>query len=56
LKVDTWFELREIRNEISHDYSDDAETGRSILNSIRDYLPELRNILAVLEAGTAERG
>ena len=34
LSVDAWFELREIRNEIAHDYEDDEAAGINILNGI----------------------
>jgi hypothetical protein len=49
LKVDTWFELREIRNEISHEYDENEEAGRAALNSIFEYKGELKRIVAVLE-------
>lgn len=50
LKVESWFELREIRNEISHDYQENEETGRKILNAIYEYRSEVHRILSVLES------
>jgi hypothetical protein len=50
LKVESWFELREIRNEISHDYEENEDTGRSILNAIYEYRSEVHRILTVLES------
>ena len=48
-RVDTWFELREIRNALSHEYDENAETGRTALNSIFGYKDELKGILSALE-------
>ncbi len=45
LSVDEWFELREIRNEIAHDYEDNENIGKNILNSIYCHKNELKNIL-----------
>ncbi len=45
LEVDEWFELREIRNEIAHDYEDNAKLAVNILNAIFKHKKELKNIL-----------
>ena len=45
LEVDEWFELREIRNEIAHDYEDNTKLAVDILNSIFKHKKELENIL-----------
>ncbi len=47
LNVDEWFELREIRNEISHDYEDSEARGRDIINSIYNHKNELKNIVDI---------
>ena len=43
--VENWFELREIRNEIAHDYEDNDEHGRDIINAIYKNKNELKRIL-----------
>jgi hypothetical protein len=48
LNVDQWFELREIRNEIAHDYENSEEVGREILNSIFSHRGDLRRIVESL--------
>ena len=45
LEVDEWFELREIRNEIAHDYEDNHNLSVNILNAIFKHKKELNNIL-----------
>lgn len=45
LEVDEWFELREIRNEIAHDYEDNKNLAVNILNSIYKHKNELEKIL-----------
>lgn len=47
--VDEWFELREIRNEIAHDYEDNANLGRNILNSIYTHQSEFQKIIKKME-------
>ena len=48
LSVDSWFELRDLRNEISHNY--DADEARTILNTILEYRPKLEAVLNAIEA------
>ena len=49
LEVDEWFELREIRNEIAHDYDDNSNLAVNILNSIFKHKSELEKILKAIE-------
>jgi len=49
LNVDEWFELREIRNEIAHDYEDNEELALNILNSIYKHKVELEKIITYLQ-------
>ena len=49
LDVDKWFELREIRNEIAHDYEENELLAQTILNNIYRYKDELNAILIMLE-------
>jgi hypothetical protein len=49
INVDEWFELREIRNEISHDYEDSEARGRDIINSIYNHKNDLKNITNLFE-------
>ena len=48
LNVDEWFELREIRNEIAHDYEDNSSMAVNILNNIFKSKDELEKILTSL--------
>ena len=48
-RIDEWFVLREIRNDITHDYEDNRDQARHILNNIYQYLGELRQILVEIE-------
>lgn len=45
LEVDAWFELRDIRNSISHHYEEDENIAIAILNTIRDIKDDLESIL-----------
>ena len=45
LNVEEWFELREIRNEIAHNYENNENVARNIINSIYRHKNELRKIL-----------
>lgn len=47
IEVDDWFEIRDLRNEIAHDYEDSDEVAIDILNAIYALKDELD---AVLEA------
>jgi len=50
--VEEWFVLREIRNDIAHDYEDNQDQARHILNNIYQYRGELRSILVEIEQKT----
>ena len=45
LNIDKWFVLREIRNEIAHEYDNEDEKVMNILNSIYEYRSGLESIL-----------
>ena len=45
LEVEEWFELREIRNNIAHDYEESEEFGKIILNEIYQTKDDLEKIL-----------
>jgi uncharacterized protein with HEPN domain len=45
VNVDQWFELRDLRNEIAHDYEDKEITAVEILNAIYNAKDELNEIL-----------
>lgn len=49
VSVDTWFELREIRNEIAYDYEDSKVSGMNILNGIISYKDELKRIVTLFQ-------
>jgi len=45
IDVDEWFEIRDLRNEIAHDYEDNDESAINILNAIYTLRTELLKIL-----------
>jgi len=45
INVDEWFEIRDLRNEIAHDYEDNDEIALNILNSIYNLKDDLKAIL-----------
>lgn len=45
INVDDWFEIRDLRNEIAHDYEDGDEIAITILNTIYKLKAELKEIL-----------
>ncbi len=48
LNVDEWFEIRDLRNEISHEYDDSEQTARNILNMIYELKEDLKKILEAI--------
>jgi len=50
INIDTqkWFDLRSLRNSISHEYEDNYEKIADTLNQIYNYLDELNFIIKVL--------
>jgi len=49
IDVDEWFEIRDLRNEIAHDYDANDETAINVLNTIYKIKNELANILEEIE-------
>jgi len=45
INVDNWFEMRDLRNEIAHNYDNNDEISMNILNSIYKIKLNLSNIL-----------
>jgi hypothetical protein len=45
ISVDEWFEIRDLRNEISHDYGDNEQEAINILNMIYRLRVELEKTL-----------
>ncbi len=45
INVDEWFEIRDLRNEIAHDYEDNDETAINILNTIYRLKSDLEETL-----------
>jgi uncharacterized protein with HEPN domain len=45
VSVDDWFEFRDLRNEISHNYENNSTTTISVLNAIYDKKPEFFKII-----------
>jgi len=48
VNVDKWFELREIRNEIAHDYEDNDSHGKDVINMIYAHKKELTKIIEAI--------
>lgn len=49
IEVDEWFEIRDLRNEIAHDYEDNDEIAVNILNTIYKLKDDLKEILDSIE-------
>jgi uncharacterized protein with HEPN domain len=49
IDVEEWFEIRDLRNEIAHDYDNNDCTVVEILNNIYELKSELKKILAYIE-------
>ena len=45
IDVEEWFEIRDLRNEIAHDYEDSESMAIEILNNIYELKQELENII-----------
>jgi len=45
IQVDEWFEIRDLRNEIAHDYEDNDEIALNILNTIYKLKVDLKETL-----------
>ena len=56
IDVDEWFEIRDLRNEIAHDYEDNDFVAIDIINSIYTIKDELDSILnAILKITQEEK-
>jgi len=49
ISVDEWFEIRDLRNEIAHDYEDNDEIALNILNTIYKIKSDLKETLDAIE-------
>lgn len=49
INVDEWFEIRDLRNEIAHDYEDNDEMAINILNTIYKLKTDLKETLEAIE-------
>ena len=49
INVDEWFEIRDLRNEIAHDYEDKDNNALDIINSIYKLKDELSQSLKAIE-------
>jgi len=49
INVDDWFEIRDLRNEIAHNYEDNDSQAINILNNIYKLKRELEKILNAIE-------
>jgi len=51
VNIDEWFFLREIRNEITHEYEDNEELAKNILNAIYKHKNQLKKIINTVKIG-----
>jgi len=49
INVDDWFEIRDLRNEIAHDYEDNELIALNIINTIYNIKDDLENILCAID-------
>jgi len=54
--VDEWFEIRNLRNEISHDYDNSNDVAINILNMIFELKNELKKILNSIDKIVVDTG
>lgn len=45
LNVDEWFEIRDLRNEVAHEYEEKDDTALNVINMIYKFKGELENIM-----------
>jgi len=50
ISVDEWFEIRDLRNEIAHDYEDSDDIAINILNTIHKLKIDLKETLDAISA------
>ena len=56
IEPEAWRKLRDVRNEIAHNYDDDPETTRAILDDIAEALPIMDVMMKKLEAFAGQKG
>ncbi len=47
--VDEWFEMRDLRNEIAHEYGEDIQNNHLIINQIYKSVDKIKTILIKIE-------
>ena len=50
-----WMHIRELRNQITHEYENDAPRGTAMLNGVYDTVPELLHIAGQAKTFTSDR-
>lgn len=50
VQTDLWFELREIRNEIAHEYDDTITHGLEVINAIYSHKRALHDIIRAIQS------
>lgn len=55
INVDEWFEIRDLRNDIAHDYATNNENSIKLLNTIYQLKSELGDILKSIQALISRR-
>jgi uncharacterized protein with HEPN domain len=45
IHVNSWFEIRDLRNELAHTYDESSSTSTMLLNTIYSIVPDLKKIL-----------
>ncbi len=48
LMVEDWFALRDLRNEIAHNYDDDKDKSLNIINNVYQYKNKLKKIITAI--------
>jgi len=56
IEPDKWREIRDIRNEIAHNYDDDPEVTKNILSNIEKALPILDHFMTGIEKFATQKG
>ena len=55
IDVDSWFELKDLRNEIAYEYGDDMQNNLQIINEIFQSLDKIETILKKIEKVVEEK-
>ena len=56
IELQMWQKVRNIRNEIAHNYDDDPETTRAILDEIPNTLPAMDTVMKNIETYADRKG